>query len=58
MGTLATPVVGVVAAAVQLGESLSLWEFSGMALIMAGLVLITLPGLLQYRHLRDIITGD
>ncbi|MBP9020306.1 MAG: EamA family transporter [Syntrophobacterales bacterium] len=58
MGTLATPVIGVVAAAVQLGESLSLWEFSGMALIMAGLVLITLPGLLQYRHLRDIITGD
>jgi len=57
MGTLATPVIGVVAAAVQLGESPSLWESSGMTLIMAGLVLITLPGLLRYRRLRDIITG-
>jgi len=55
MGTLATPVIGVVAASIQLGERPSLWEAMGMMLILLGLLLISLPGLLQYRRLKALL---
>ncbi|MCA3132182.1 MAG: DMT family transporter [Betaproteobacteria bacterium] len=52
MGTLATPVIGVAAAWLQLGERPSLTEGSGMALICAGLLLLALPPELPRRTPR------
>ncbi len=40
MGTLATPVIGVLAAAIQLGERPTLSEIAGMMLILSGIALI------------------
>jgi len=40
MGTLATPVIGAIAAAVQLGERPSASEAAGMILIICGIVLL------------------
>ena len=45
MGTLAVPVVGVVAAWIQLGETPTLVEGAGMALIIAGLATLAVVGL-------------
>jgi drug/metabolite transporter (DMT)-like permease len=42
MGTLANPVVGVIAAWIQLGERPSLLSGVGMLLVLTGLVLLTL----------------
>jgi len=42
MGTLATPVIGAVAAAVQLGERPSAGDMAGMILILCGIVLLTI----------------
>ena len=44
MGTLAVPVVGVVAAWVQLGEQPTPVEAAGMALIIAGLAALAAVG--------------
>ncbi len=55
MGTLATPVIGVVSASIQLGEKPSLLEASGMVLILAGLALVSFFSVLQYRRLRSLI---
>jgi len=55
MGTLATPVIGVLSASLQLGEIPSPVEAGGMVLILAGLALISLPGILEYRRLRALI---
>lgn len=43
LGTLATPVVGVIAAAIQFGERPTGTELLGMALIGIGLALLALP---------------
>jgi drug/metabolite transporter (DMT)-like permease len=58
MGTLATPVIGVLAASVQLGEIPSPVEAGGMFLILAGLALVSLPGILEYRRLRALIRNS
>lgn len=43
LGTLATPVIGVTAAWLQFGERPSPGELTGMAFIVAGLVLLAIP---------------
>ena len=58
MGTLATPVIGVLSASVQLGEIPSPVEAWGMILILAGLAFVSLPGILEYRRLRVLIRNN
>jgi drug/metabolite transporter (DMT)-like permease len=55
MGTLATPVIGTIAAAIQLGERPTEIEGLGMALILVGLTVLSFQGILRYRELRRII---
>jgi len=55
MGTLATPIIGMIAAAIQLGERPTFAEGMGMILIMTGLTILTLQGVIQYREIRGII---
>ncbi len=55
MGTLATPIIGMIAAAIQLGERPTFTEGMGMMLIVAGLTILTLQGIVQYRELRGFI---
>ena len=50
LGTLAIPVVGVVAAWLQLGERPSAGEAAGMALIVGGLALLVWRGIAQGRR--------
>ena len=49
LGTLATPVIGVTAAWLQLGERPTAGEAAGMALIIAALAVVTVRGLLVAR---------
>ncbi len=49
IGTLATPVIGVAAAWLQLGERPTAGEAAGMALIVAALAVVTARGLLAGR---------
>ncbi len=55
MGTLATPIIGMIAAAVQLGERPTFVEAMGMILIVTGLTILTFQGVIQYRELRGFI---
>jgi drug/metabolite transporter (DMT)-like permease len=55
---MATPVIGVISASIQLGERPSGSEASGMVLILLGLALVSLPGILEYRRLRALIKED
>ncbi len=57
MGTLATPVIGMLAASIELGERPSLPEAWGMLLILAALAALSLMGYLQYRRIESVI-GD
>ncbi len=50
IATLATPVIGVTTAWIQLGERPSAGEAAGMALIIAALVIVTARGLLGGRQ--------
>ena len=50
IGTLATPVIGVTAAWLQLGERPAAGEAAGMALIVAALAVLTVRGLLAGRR--------
>jgi drug/metabolite transporter (DMT)-like permease len=50
LGTLATPVIGVAAAWLQLGERPSAGEAAGMVMIVGALALVTLRGLLAGRR--------
>ncbi|HEY5387796.1 MAG TPA: DMT family transporter [Thermoleophilia bacterium] len=50
LGTLATPVIGVAAAWLQLGERPTTVEAAGMALIVAALAVVTVRGLLVARR--------
>ncbi|MCX5835255.1 MAG: EamA family transporter [Deltaproteobacteria bacterium] len=50
MGTLATPVIGVVSASIELGERPSSAEMSGMALILLALVLLVCLGIRNHRN--------
>ncbi len=56
LGTLAIPVVGVVAAWLQLGERPSPGEAAGMALIVAALAIIAVRGLVVAR--RGSVDGE
>lgn len=58
LGTLATPVIGTIAAAVQLGERPSTVELVGMVLILLGLSLLTVQGLWQARQLSALLKED
>lgn len=51
-GTLATPVIGISAAAIQLGERVSTVEAVGIAAILTGLLVLALGGLRVSRHDR------
>jgi len=53
LGTLATPVIGVAAAWLQLGERPTAGEAAGMALIIAALAIVTARGLLVGRRERS-----
>jgi drug/metabolite transporter (DMT)-like permease len=44
IGTIGTPVVGVLASWLQLGETLSPWEIAGMVLVVSALALLVLRG--------------
>ncbi|MCE5253626.1 MAG: EamA family transporter [Actinomycetia bacterium] len=45
ISTLATPVIGIVSAVIQLGERVSPMEAAGMACILAALLVLVVPGL-------------
>jgi len=49
ISTLATPVIGIAAAAIQLGERVSPLEGAGMGSILAALLVLTLRGLYERR---------
>jgi len=51
MGTLATPVIGVISASLQLGERPSPSEMSGMILILSALALLVFMGIRNHRNL-------
>ena len=55
MGTLATPVIGTIAAAIELGERPSITEAWGMLLILTALTLLSLLGYIQYRRIQSVI---
>jgi drug/metabolite transporter (DMT)-like permease len=55
MGTLATPVIGTIAAAIELGERPSITEAWGMLLILTALVLLSLLGYIQRRQIQSVI---
>ena len=55
MGTLATPVIGTIAAAIELGERPSITEAWGMLLILTALALLSLLGYIQYRRIQSVI---
>ena len=54
MGTLATPVIGVIAASIELGERPSVLEAWGMLLILIALALLTLLGYMQHRQIQSV----
>jgi drug/metabolite transporter (DMT)-like permease len=55
MGTLATPVIGVICASIQLGERPSVLEGAGMFLILSALGLLSYQGIRQHHRLKDVI---
>jgi drug/metabolite transporter (DMT)-like permease len=55
MGTLATPVIGTIAAAIELGERPSITEAWGMLLILTALALLSLLGYIQHRQIQSVI---
>jgi len=57
MGTLATPVIGMIAASIELGERPSLPEAWGMLLILTALSALSLMGYIQHRRIECVI-GD
>lgn len=58
MGTLATPVIGIIAASVELGERPTWYEGWGMVLILAGLALLSFYGLTIYRRIERPAARD
>ena len=57
MGTLATPVIGTLAASIELGERPTLLEAWGMLLILIALAFLSLLGYIQHRKIQRVI-GD
>lgn len=58
MGTLATPVIGTIAAAIELGERPTILEAWGMLLILTALALLSLMGYMQHRQIRRVIGSN
>jgi drug/metabolite transporter (DMT)-like permease len=58
MGTLATPVIGTIAASIELGERPSVPEAWGMLLILTALSALSLLGYIQHRQIRSVIDGE
>ena len=54
MGTLATPVIGIVSASIELGERPTWFEGLGMFMILMGLTLLSLYGISIYRRIMPI----
>ena len=57
MGTLATPIIGLLAAFVQLGERPSTLESLGIILILTALIFLSIQGLLQTRQALRLLKG-
>jgi drug/metabolite transporter (DMT)-like permease len=57
MGTLATPVIGTLAAAIELGERPTLFEAWGMLLILVALAILSVLGYIQHRKIQRVIGG-
>jgi drug/metabolite transporter (DMT)-like permease len=55
MGTLATPVIGMIAASLELGERPTLSEAWGMLLIVTALSALSVMGYIQHRRIRSVI---
>lgn len=55
MGTLATPVIGTIAALIELGERPTILEAWGMLLILTALTLLSIMGYVQQRRIRIVI---
>ena len=58
IGTLATPVIGVAAAWIQLGERPAAGEAAGMVLIIAALALVTARGLVAGRRAAPAVQTE
>ena len=58
MGTLATPVIGMIAASIELGERPSSTEAWGMVLIITALSILSLIGYIQNRKIQSVIGSD
>jgi drug/metabolite transporter (DMT)-like permease len=58
MGTLATPVIGTIAASIELGEQPSFTEAWGMLLIVTALSILSLIGYMQNRQIQSMIGSD
>jgi drug/metabolite transporter (DMT)-like permease len=55
MGTLITPVIGIVAASIELGERPSITEAGGILLILVALAILSLQQYIQFRQIRLFI---
>ena len=55
MGTLATPVIGVACASIQLGERPSVLEGAGMFLILSAMALLSYNGIRQHYLFKDVV---
>jgi drug/metabolite transporter (DMT)-like permease len=58
MGTLATPVIGTIAASIELGERPSATEALGMLLILIALSILSFMGYMQNRRIQSLIGKD
>jgi drug/metabolite transporter (DMT)-like permease len=58
MGTLATPVIGTIAASIKFGERPSVPEAWGMLLILTALFVLSLLGYVQHRRIMSVIDGE
>lgn len=54
LGTLATPMIGVISASLQLGETPSLGEAGGMLLILSALTILAFQGIRSQRNMNGV----
>ena len=58
LGTLSTPVIGMVAAYIQLGERLSSWEITGTLLILMALAILSIQGLMPAKRIARLTSRE
>lgn len=58
MGLLATPVIGMASAWIQLGEKINGWETAGIVLLLSALALLTLLRIRENRRVAPMIVQD